>query len=273
MAAPLRELCPSDIPALMRLKEAAGWNQTERDWRNVMALAPDGCFGIECGGSVAASATAVCYGNDLAWIGMVLTHPDYRGRGFARALMEHALEYLCRRGVRWIKLDATDMGRPLYEKLGFVEECAIERWRVEEARAGRPARPTSDWQSHPRDREAFGADRGVLLKLLAPMGALSTEDGYALFRPGSKAAYFGPCVTASAETARELLASFLSRHAGQAAFWDILPHNASAAALAGEFGFSPVRRLVRMARPGVASPGALPHNDSLVYAIAGFEYG
>jgi hypothetical protein len=35
----------------------------------------------------------------------------------------------------------------------------------------------------------------------------------------------------------------------------------------------PVRRLVRMMRPGVAGAAPLAHDDSQVFAIAGFEYG
>ena len=112
----------------MRLKQSAGWNQTEQDWANVLALEPEGCWVYEAEGQVAGSTTAVCYGQDLAWIGMVLVSPEFRGRGYGRALMEHALQFLERRRVRVVRLDATDMGRPLYEKLGFREECAIERW-------------------------------------------------------------------------------------------------------------------------------------------------
>jgi hypothetical protein len=29
----------------MQLKEAAGWNQTEDDWRCLLWLEPNGCFG------------------------------------------------------------------------------------------------------------------------------------------------------------------------------------------------------------------------------------
>src|ERR1700694_4643986 len=111
----------------MRLKEAAGWNQTPGDWRNVMTLAPDGCFGMDCDGALRATATAVCYGRELAWIGMVLTDPAFRGRGLARNLMEHALDYLRGRGVGWVKLDATDMGHVLYERLGVRGGSGIER--------------------------------------------------------------------------------------------------------------------------------------------------
>jgi GNAT superfamily N-acetyltransferase len=112
----------------MGLSARSGWNQTEQDWRRLLALEPEGCFCMECDGVVAATTTAVCYGRELAWIGMVLTAPEYRGRGFARLLMERTLDFLAGRGVERIKLDATEMGAPLYRKLGFEDECPIERW-------------------------------------------------------------------------------------------------------------------------------------------------
>ena len=33
--------------------------------------------------------------------------------------MQHTLKYLSRKSVDWIKLDATSIGRPLYERFGF----------------------------------------------------------------------------------------------------------------------------------------------------------
>ena len=124
----IRLMTAADIGAGMRLKEAARWNQTTQDWENVLALEPEGCWVYEVDGVVVGSTTAVLYGQDMAWIGMVLVLPEYRGRGIARELMQHALRYLEERAVHCVKLDATDMGRPLYEQLGFVEELVIERW-------------------------------------------------------------------------------------------------------------------------------------------------
>lgn len=261
----------------MRLKEAAGWNQTREDWELLLRLAPEGCFGLECDGTLAATTTAVCYGRELAWIGMVLTAPEFRGRGFARRLMEHAIEYLEGRGVAWIKLDATGMGYPLYRRLGFEDECAVERWRLS-AEAPRPGGgglgggfTLADWLD--LDREAFGAGRGELLSALAEHDAFAVPGGYAMGRPGSKAAFFGPCVAETPAAARALLTRFLARHAGQPVFWDLLPHNEAAVELARESGFERARKLVRMARPGLAAPPAFPHNDFHVFALAGFEYG
>lgn len=269
-----RLLSVADIPAAMRLKEAAGWNQTEQDWRNLLRLEPGGCFGIDCDGEIRATTTAVCYGEDLAWIGMVLTDPAYRGRGLARRLMRHAIEYLERRRVRWIKLDATDMGRPLYLQLGFEDECAIERWV-------RPAGPLRcDVPNVSReidlqlDRAAFGADRSTLLRVLCETGwAASLPSGFAMGRAGSNAVFFGPCVSRSEETARKLAELWLSQCGAESAFWDLLPSNRSAERQARELGFAPLRRLTRMARRGVPGASKFFVSDCEMYATAGFEYG
>src|SRR6266545_2784623 len=204
----MRTLVEDDIPGAMRLKEAAHWNQTGEDWRNVLRLSPAGCFGIDCEGRLAATATNVCYGDRLAWIGMVLTHPDFRGRGLARRLMERSLEWLEARPVEWIKLDATDMGRPLYAKLGFQDECAIERWARPPGGAvpplHLPAAQLETWAS--LDRSAFGADRAGLLRVLAAGETAEVAGGgYGMGRPGANAAYFGPCVARSADAARALV--------------------------------------------------------------------
>jgi len=273
---PPRLLTLADIPAAMVLKDSASWNQTVEDWENVIRLAPRGCFAIQCDGKLVATATAVIYQKRLAWIGMVLTHPDYRGRGYARSLMEQSLAHLDAEGVDWIKLDATDMGRPLYLQLGFEDEAPIERW----------LRPAGDLPFPSRDRreavpfdpaldfEAFGADRRELLAVLSRIESASVPGkGLAMGRPGSNATYFGPCVCRDQATARELARSFVARHSHENIYWDLLPANASAVELAREFGFEPRRRLTRMVRRGVAGGADLLHNDSLVFAVAGFEYG
>lgn len=100
----------SRLAGAIALSNAAGWNHTEQDWLRLTTLEPEGCFGLECDRTIAATTTVACYEGALAWIGMVVTDPAYRGRGFARRLMERALEYTESRGIAWIKLDATDIG-------------------------------------------------------------------------------------------------------------------------------------------------------------------
>ena len=262
----LRSLTLADMPGLMELKRAAGWNQTEKDWARYLRLAPDGCFGIEAEGVLAASATVMCYGADLAWIGMVLTMPAFRGRGFARALLEACVRHA---GDRAIRLDASDMGLPLYESLGFVGECPIERWRRIPGPA--PDQPAVDPLEIDvaYDASVFGTDRSTLLFDLATEGGASVQGGYAFARPGSNAAFLGPWIAEAPDEADILLRWFVSRHASESSLIDLFPHHPYAARLAGALGFEPFRKLTRMVR--APAPVVLP--DPRIYGIAGFEWG
>ena len=272
--AEIRLLRPSDLPTAMLLKDAAGWNQTVEDWERLLELQPDGCFALEHEGVVAATATVVLYGKDLAWIGMVLTSPAYRGRGFARLLMQRALEFAQSRSVARVGLDATDMGIHLYRQCGFEVDCLVERWERPPL-APAPATEVALWTpARDLDIVAFGADRTALLTALARVEAAALPGlGYAMGRPGSKAAYFGPCVARSLDAAEKLLCWFLSRHAQKPVCWDILADNRAAVELARRCGFHPVRNLSRMSKAlgpvGVGAGG----DPSAVFAIAGFEYG
>lgn len=259
----MRLLGPGDIDRALELSTGAGWNQTSEDWRRLLDLQPDGCFGIECDGRLAATATLLCHGQDLAWIGMVLTHPDYQRRGYARRLLEATLCKADELGVRGVKLDATDAGRPLYLSLGFRDEQPVERWQ---ATPGVPASRAPSGACENLDWEAFGADRSRFLAALDP--PLANESGFVYARAGIRARYLGPCVAASPAAARPLIAQMLGSHPGEPWFWDLLIENENAAGLARSLGFRPVRRLTRMVRGPQIS-----RRDDLVYAIGGFEAG
>jgi GNAT superfamily N-acetyltransferase len=263
----LRNLAPSDLPDLIRLSGAAGWNQTDDDWLRILRLEPERCIGIEEDDHVVATATAIAYGTELAWIGMVLTLPECRGRGFARKLMEASIE-LCGRAT--IRLDASDMGKPLYESLDFVSECFVERWRRDPAASKNPAPQVDrlDFDSE-RDAAVFRADRSRLLSELASQGGASAGGAYAFTRPGRNGPYLGPCISDSPEAARTLMEWFVGRYGDEPTFIDIFPNHEHAPGILHPLGFRPVRRLTRMVR----RPAAVEMPDEQVYAIGGFEYG
>ncbi|WP_321473735.1 GNAT family N-acetyltransferase [uncultured Paludibaculum sp.] len=244
--AQLRELNQTDLGDLMALSISANWNQVEADWQRMLRFAPTGCFGMEEDGHIVASATIITYGNDLAWIGMVLTLPEYRGCGFASQLMRRCIDSV---DVPCIKLDATDLGRPVYQRLGFVEEYTVQRYRA--------TLPVNPIRRLPHDldldRLAFGADRSELLQDLG--GA----------RPGRIASYLGPVVCRDAEEARVRLLG--AGYAGLALV-DVPDTNPAAVTLAQELGFRPFRQLWRM-RKGAP----INERPDLVYALAGFEFG
>ena len=186
---------------------------------------------------------------------MVLTNPGFSGRGFARSLMHRALDHL--RDVQTVKLDATEMGAPLYRELGFVDECPIERWIGQSH--------LSPVEVHPFafpafDKEAFGADRRVLLERLAEIESASLGGAFAMGR-GNR---FGPCVSRSKDSAVALAEWFLARHANEPIVWDLFPENN----LAESLGFELYRRLTRM-----TLGRKLESNRGLNYACGGFEFG
>ena len=270
----LRRLLASDIPAAVQLSEQAGWNQTAEDWRMLTDLAPEGCLAIEVDGELAATTTLISYGRSLAWIGMVLTKLSFRGRGFARCLLTQALKQADEMRIETVKLDATDQGRPLYEKIGFRFEQAVERWARPGTRhastsalpLGEP--PVEDWSV--ADHRAFGADRSDLLQRLVQRTQLPLFIGssYLLTRPGRQARYLGPSVCDEPATGRALMERVLQIAGPQDCSWDLLPRNSNAAAFAQDFAFTPTRYLHRMVRGK-----DLPAKEEMIYAIAGFELG
>jgi GNAT superfamily N-acetyltransferase len=262
-----RRLTQTDIPSAMELSAEAGWNQTAADWQLVLELAPETCYAIEVEGKLAATATLVCYGTRLAWIGMVLTTQKFRGRGFARRLLAESLAEADRRHIESVKLDATDQGQPLYEKLGFRVEQPIERWSntcsQSLAELPRKADAQANWTS---DYLVFGADRSQLLtKLAANNPPQMRAASYLFHRPGRNVRYLGPCVGTHGDVAPLIEASLPSASAW---YWDLLPNNSAAVALARNFDFQPQRHLMRMVRGK-----DLDTNDQATFAIAGFELG
>ncbi|MBI4910461.1 MAG: GNAT family N-acetyltransferase [Acidobacteria bacterium] len=251
----------------LALSSEAGWNQTLDDWRRIVTLAGRGVYGIERDGRLVASAIGLAYGRELAWIGMVLTSVAYRGQGFARTLMQRAIDDLDAAGVQCIKLDATDLGRPLYPKVGFVDERPVSRWR-------RKPGPTtaSPLQPAPVDYalDTFGADRTALLQSFAEHESYSLPgEGFAFARPGRTTWHFGPCIAGNATVARRLLGAFLSNHAHESSILDLCDDQAEACAVAREAGYEPIRRLMRMRRGTATTLASGPK----VYCLAGFEFG
>jgi GNAT superfamily N-acetyltransferase len=127
MAIAIRTMSRRDVPFGMALKDHAGWNQTEADWLRLLAMEPEGCFVAQWDGLPAGTAVTTMLGG-VGWISMVLVEEAVRGRGIGTRLVEHAVTHLQRRAATAVRLDATSLGRPVYEKLGFVPEYEVARW-------------------------------------------------------------------------------------------------------------------------------------------------
>lgn len=62
-----------------------------------------------------------------AYVLNMYTLPEWRGKGVATMLLQHMIEYVKTTPARHVSLHATELGRPVYERLGFVASSAEMR--------------------------------------------------------------------------------------------------------------------------------------------------
>lgn len=89
-------------------------------------FSPERCLCVTEGDMVTAALywfPALCEGQSIAYIYGVATHPEHRGRGLCRKLMEKAHNYLCALGYKsCILVPQQQELREMYRKLGY-QDC------------------------------------------------------------------------------------------------------------------------------------------------------
>jgi len=276
----IRPMTLADVPFGMRLKDQAGWNQTEADWRRFLSLQPDGCFVAEMAGQPAGTVTTSVF-DSVAWIAMVLVDKASRGKGIGTRLVEYALEHLDARGVRSIRLDATALGRPIYEKLGFFPQYELARmegtaWNVDRDAAVEPVSDDLLAAVAELDCRVSGTNRHRLIELLRreSSGRMWTARdssgvvGYAAVREGSRAGQIGPAVSLSVDAGRDLVDAAVRECGGRPLFVDVPLDNAAAVHWAEAGGLAVQRNFTRMCR----GEPLLDHPE-LIWASSGPEKG
>ena len=256
----IRPMTLTDVGIGMGLKHQAGWNQLESDWIRMLEIPGGGGYVAECDGLPVGTVLSLRFGI-VAWIAMMLVDISYRGRGIGRELMRSALENLDQAGVESIRLDATPMGQPLYESLGFKVEVELARFAGTLPESSSVVQ--SDVVSAPDpiheiialDRAVTHTDRGPLLTQLAKEHKDSLRvvrndgrvTGYLMSRPGAVATQVGPCI-ADEVAGPQLVEDLAHRFAGTSVYLDILKDHEQATRLATSLGLRPIRQLSRMGR-------------------------
>lgn len=255
----LRRMTPDDIPAAVEVLHSIGWEGDERRWEHMLYWAPDGCFVLdEPERGVIGTVSTTPYGKALAWVGMMAVAADRQRRGFGRQLMRAALDSLIARRVERIMLDATDVGRPLYESLGFRPLYKVYRWEGKASTylGARARRMEPDDVTAMLDLDAryFGIPREhILLRLLEEDPELAWVDeergglqGYLLARSGLRGASLGPWMAGSAASAERLLRKGLERLQGQMVSVNIPDINGRAMQIAGDHNLRRASGCTRM---------------------------
>jgi len=130
------------------------------------------------------------------WIGNLLVPPDLRGSGYGSRLFQAALDELLQRQLFVIWLTASESGKPIYEKSGFVGVDRIERWLLP-ARSG--TRPSDENVESTRetlfvaDQKAWGESRETFLDFILPYSQVITcGSSVALLQQGADLQILGP---------------------------------------------------------------------------------
>jgi predicted N-acetyltransferase YhbS len=218
----IRRLTLNDMPACLALAVKRDWAPDELKWRLILELGTG--FGVDApDGGLAGTVLITPYGREAASIGMMVVSPSHERQGLGRRLMEHALEHI---GPLPTLLYATEQGRPLYEKLGFVQVGEVvkhlgrlTRQPEEVAVAGTRVRAMTreDLDAVAAlDADAFGAPRRELLQALhrlASRALVAERDGrvvgHGLVWPNFDATMVGPLIAREEPIARSLTAGLL----------------------------------------------------------------
>lgn len=248
-----------DIPAAVALSDSVGWSHTTADWQRVFDWSEGGCFVLdETERGIIGAVTTTAYGTSLAWIGNMIVAPDRQRRGFGQQLMRAALDHLILRNTERIMLDATDVGRPLYERVGFRPVQKVERWegRASTYLGPRARRLTADDLAPvlELDRLLFGLPRShILTRLLDEFPELAwvdrqrgRVDGFLLGHRGRQGVTLGPWMCWDAPAAERLLRVALEQLQGQHITLNIPDINGRALMLVRDHNFKRVRTCTRM---------------------------
>jgi hypothetical protein len=172
-------------------------------------------------GEIAAMGSGIVYAPALGFIGNMVVADGHRRKGIGSEILSRIATWLEGAGCHRFELNATDEGRPLYERHGFASRgtslaVGISRraaGRLGPTRAARSLDPADLGRVAAFDRARFGGDRSRLLALLAMDGiarGFVTEsegaiEGFAFVQ--AEGQRIGPMVADTPEVAAGLVAA------------------------------------------------------------------
>lgn len=228
MSLTIRAMTPDDLDPCFALTQALKWPHRREDWQLALQLG-EGTV-IEEQGKLMGSAVLWRWGDRAATVGLVIIDNQQQGRGLGKQLMLAQLEKLPDVNVR---LHATEMGKGLYEKLGFVSCGEIRQHQTRAVTtlpevvipAGLKLRPATVADRDTLvtlDQQAHGMHRPALIEhLVRDCQTLLLEDaaqriqGFASLRRFGHGWAIGPVIAADFPMAQALVASLMQSLQGE----------------------------------------------------------
>jgi GNAT superfamily N-acetyltransferase len=267
-----REALADDMAAICALLARSGLSSAHPEILQFYSTAPGSrVFAACCGDQVVGTAASVSFGRS-GWLGSVAVDQDWRGQGLGTAVSKAAVDWLLEAGVETVLLTATDLGRPVYDRLGFVDDGVSygiwERGRphLRAAKSADGVRPGGIEDAVAYDAKATGEDRREFLEAFTgrvKVPSRPEQSGYRIALPWGG----GPVIATAPASAQVLLTDMVTATQGmRLAFPERNTHGAE---LAASLGFCLARRVSRM-RLGPAVSGYRPE---MIYNVWGLAVG
>ncbi|MCZ4492146.1 MAG: family N-acetyltransferase [Conexibacter sp.] len=182
LASAIRPATDREVPLAVDVLRRAGFGTQVARLLEYPRRSPHGAILVAEGegGGVSGVACVAAFAS-TGWIGALGVAPEARRRGLGAALTEAAVRWLRARGSQTVLLYATEAGRPVYERLGFVAEERAVAWRG----VSGAAPPTDLLRLTESDRVGMGAldrlvtgeRRDAVLDTIVPLSGVAVDGG------------------------------------------------------------------------------------------------
>jgi GNAT superfamily N-acetyltransferase len=182
LASAIRPATDREVPLAVDVLRRAGFGTQVARLLEYPRRSPDGAILVAEGEGGAVSGVACCAAfATTGWIGALGVAPEARRRGLGAALTEASVRWLRNRGAQTVLLYATEAGRPVYERMGFVNEERAVAWRgvsgaappADLQRLGEPDRA----RLRALDQFSTGERRDAVLDTIVPLAGVAVDGG------------------------------------------------------------------------------------------------
>ncbi|HEY4098900.1 MAG TPA: GNAT family N-acetyltransferase [Baekduia sp.] len=182
LASAIRPATDREVPLAIEVLRRAGFGTQVARLLEYPRRSPDGAILVAEGegGGVSGVACVAAFATS-GWIGALGVTPEARHRGVGTALTEASVRWLRARGARTVMLYATEAGRPVYERLGFVAEERAVAWRGVSG-AAPPAQlqrlaEADRGRLRTLDHLTTGERRDAVLDTIIPLAGVAVDGG------------------------------------------------------------------------------------------------
>lgn len=247
----------TDFPFAICLTNTKCWMLTEKDFKFMIELEPEGCFILLSNSERIGITTNISF-NKIGWLGNLIISEANRRRGAGSLLVEHSVSYLKTKKVSTVGLYSYLDTVLFYRSLGFDldSEFVVLKGRGFHSaitnKIRRAGKDTQDIINY--DCSCFGASRR---KLLEPILLDSANFGYVYIQNGQVLGYvvakvyngmseIGPLGCKRSDVAINLIKTVLNELVGFEVYMCIQAKEAAILSILMKSGFVEIFRVARM---------------------------